>query len=126
MPFARVTTHPALNTSVSAALAEEVTAHLAKLMGKKAALTSVLVEPAAGKWFIGGHEVPRSSHFEVAVTAGTNTAQQIEQFISAAHASLVRHCGTLPEASYVVVRELPATSWGYNGMSQAARRNKLA
>jgi 4-oxalocrotonate tautomerase len=40
-------------------------------------------------------------------------------------AELQRQLGAgrpLAEASYVTVRELPATDWGYGGLTQAARR----
>lgn len=30
----------------------------------------------------------------------------------------------LAEASYVTVRELPVTDWGYGGLTQAARRTQ--
>jgi 4-oxalocrotonate tautomerase len=30
--------------------------------------------------------------------------------------------GPLAEASYIIVRELPAEDWGYGGHTQAARR----
>lgn len=122
MPFARVTTHPTLAPTAAAALAADITETLAGLMGKKAAVTSVLVGSSAGPWFIGTVEQVRAAHLEVAITEGTNTEQQIEQFVMASHAALARHCGTLPEATYVIVRQIEATSWGYDGRTQASRK----
>ncbi|WP_422845065.1 tautomerase family protein [Acidovorax sp. M2(2025)] len=34
--------------------------------------------------------------------------------------------GPLAEASYVIVRELPAGDWGYGGRTQQARKAALA
>lgn len=122
MPFARVTTYPTLPPHTAAQLAAAITQDLATVLGKKAAVTSVLVEGATGAWFIDSVATERAAHLEVAITKGTNTELQIEQFVGAAHAAMARHCGTLPEATYVVVRELNAGNWGYDGRTQAARK----
>jgi 4-oxalocrotonate tautomerase len=64
---------------------------------------------------------------EISITAGTNTVDQKEAFIAAAYAELEAQLGhgqPLEEASYVIVRELPASDWGYGGKTQVARRQK--
>jgi 4-oxalocrotonate tautomerase len=64
---------------------------------------------------------------EISITAGTNTVAEKESFIAAAFAELERQLGfgqPLEEASYVIVREVPATDWGYAGKTQASRRQK--
>lgn len=84
----------------------------------------------AGHWYVGGDEVRRpTALLEISITAGTNTAEEKAAFVSAAFAELQRQLGEdglLEEASYVVVRELPATDWGYGGRTQQARKRTLA
>lgn len=122
MPFIRVTVTPAPSPETSRRLAEGVTGLMADILGKQAHLTSVLVEGASGLWSIGADAVHAAAHIEALVTAGTNDAPEKAAFLEHANALLRRELGTLPEATYVVVRDVPAGDWGYDGHSQAARR----
>lgn len=108
-------------------LAQALTTLTAHLLGKRREVTAVLVESlSAARWHVGGDEVRRpTALLEISITAGTNTAEEKAAFISAAFAELQRQLaegGALEEASYVVVRELPATDWGYGGQTQKARQ----
>ena len=125
MPFVRLAiTGPETGPAIIAELQREITALMAEVLGKRADLTAVLVEPApAGGWSVGGVAVMPAAHVEARVTQGTNTAQEKAQFVAAAHDLLVRTLpGPLPLATYVVVQEVPADAWGYGGLTQAARR----
>ncbi|OOG46611.1 hypothetical protein [Polaromonas sp. A23] len=90
-------------------------------------LTAVLIEdlPAA-RWYVSAREAERPTvMLEISITAGTNTADEKAAFIQAAFGELQRQLGSggrLEEASYVVVRELPASDWGYGGRTQLARK----
>ncbi|UUZ69802.1 tautomerase family protein [Polaromonas sp. P2-4] len=78
----------------------------------------------------GGSDVQGPTAFlEISITAGTNTPQEKAAFIAAAFEELQRQLGAgqpLEPASYVIVREVPATDWGYGGQTQAARRQARA
>ena len=80
----------------------------------------------AARWHVGGRDVLRPTAFlEISITAGTNTEAEKAAFIAAAFAELERQLGDgkpLENASYVIVRELPASDWGYGGQTQAQRR----
>jgi 4-oxalocrotonate tautomerase len=106
------------------ALARGLTALSTRILGKREEVTALLVEEVvASRWFIAGEPPQRpTAHLEISITAGTNTAEEKEAFIAAAWRELQQELGPLEEASYVVVRELPATDWGYGGRTQAARR----
>lgn len=122
MPFLRLTLAPEPALSVAAELAERLTTLMAERLGKRAELTSVLVETARGLWAIGGAAQAKAAHLEVTITAGTNSDAEKAAFIAAAAALLDKHLPDLHEATYVTVREAPATHWGYNGRTQRARR----
>jgi 4-oxalocrotonate tautomerase len=112
-------------------LAETLTRLADELLGKRRDVTAVLVEdwPAA-RWFVGGAPIQRpTALLEIDITQDTNTLEEKAAFIEAARVYLQRELGhgdRLEQASYVIVRELPATDWGYAGRTQRARRGALA
>jgi 4-oxalocrotonate tautomerase len=110
-----------------AALAAALTALTAATRGKRVEVTAVVIdEVPAARWFIGAQTAQRpTALLEIDITAGTNSAAQKAEFIAAAFAELQRQLaagGALAEASYVIVRELPAGDWGYGGHTQQARQ----
>ncbi|WP_028999732.1 tautomerase family protein [Azohydromonas australica] len=107
-------------------LQRRMTALMADLLGKQAGLTVVTVErqPAA-RWSVGGVALADGTalaHVEAFITAGTNSAAHKSAFIRAAHDALATVLGPLASPTYVLVQELPASDWGYDGATQAARR----
>jgi 4-oxalocrotonate tautomerase len=129
MPTLQLKIAPAQPPQRHALLATALTQLTARILGKRAEVTAVLVEdlPPA-RWFIGAQEVEQpTALLEIGITAGTNTAAEKAAFIAAAHAELQRQLapdGRLAQASYIVVRELPATDWGYDGRTQHARQQE--
>lgn len=110
-----------------ALLARRLTTLTAEVLGKRAVVTAVLVDVvSAESWFIGGETSEQSglatARLAIDITQGTNTAAQKAAFVEAVWQLLNELLGPLAEASYVIVRELPAGDWGYGGQTQAARR----
>ncbi len=103
---------------------DEATRLMATVMRKKRELTAVLVEQApADAWTVAAEPVRVAGHLDVKVTEGTNTVEEKSRFIAAAAKLLKDALGSdLPVATYVVVHELAADSWGYDGLSQEYRR----
>lgn len=94
---------------------------------KQRELTAAVVHcMAPHHWHVGGRAVSadgRATFFvEVNVTAGTNTPEDKAGFIAAAFAAAEAILGRIDAASYVIVREVAADAWGYQGLTQAARR----
>jgi 4-oxalocrotonate tautomerase len=124
MPFVRVTlAGPPPGAAVLAALRAGVTTLMAEVLGKRADLTAVLVEGTApGAWSIGAAPMGIAAHLDATVTAGSNSPAQKAAFVAAAHRLMAETLGEgLPLATYVVVDEVPAESWGYGGLTQARR-----
>lgn len=100
-------------------------------LGKRREVTAVVIDdlPAA-RWHIGGAPAEQpTALLEISITQGTNTPEEKAAFIEAAYAELQRQLaggGTLAIASYVVVRELPASDWGYGGRTQQDRQRVRA
>lgn len=102
------------------------TEHMTHIMGKKGELTSVRIESAEAQyWGIGGvlasDRQNRAAHMDIKVTKGTNSDAEKAAMVEASHTLLVDVLGVLPEATYVVIHDLPAGNWGYAGKTQAAR-----
>jgi 4-oxalocrotonate tautomerase len=134
MPTLHLKVAPLQNPERYESLAAALTRITADTLGKRAAVTAVTIDdlPAA-RWYVGGQAVQRpAAILEITVTSGTNTPAQKAAFVQAAFAELRRQLaagGELEEASYVTVREVPATDWGYGGVTQhdrAQTRMRLA
>ena len=131
MPTLQLKISPLQNPSRYAKLAAALTHLTAVHLGKRAEVTAVMIDDVpAARWHVGGRDVRGPTAFlEVSVTAGTNTAAEKAAFIDAAFVELQRQLApgqALEPASYVIVRELAATDWGYGGQTQAARRQSAA
>lgn len=130
MPTLNLKVAPLLNPPQYSALACALTRLTVLHLGKREAVTAVMIDdlPVA-RWYIAGRSVERATALlEISITSGTNTVEQKEAFIAAAFAELQAQLGNgrpLEEASYVIVREVAGTDWGYSGVSQVARRKQL-
>lgn len=127
MPTLNLRIAPLQNPERYAALARALTRITSEQLGKRADVTAVMIDdmPAA-RWYVGGRDVQHpTAMLEISITQGTNTAAEKKAFIEAAFAELQRQLaagGALEEASYVIVRELPASDWGYDGVTQLERK----
>jgi len=128
MPFVRITiSGPALAPEQVSRFQTEMTELMATTLGKRADLTSVLVEqPATADWAIGGTAVKVAVHVEATITAGTNSPEQKARFIEKAMGLLTSVLGSeLNPATYIVVNEVPANAWGYDGRTQESRQQAV-
>lgn len=127
MPTLQLKVSPLQNPLRYRTLACALTDLTVQLLGKREEVTAVMIEdlPAA-RWYVGGQDVRGpTACLEISITQGTNTAQEKAAFIAAAFAELQTQLGAgqpLEPASYVIVREVPSTDWGYGGLTQAARK----
>jgi 4-oxalocrotonate tautomerase len=128
MPTLSLRIAPLHNPAQYAALAKELTALTAHVLHKRPEVTAVMIDdmPAA-RFCIGGQASEQAvACLEIDITQGTNSAQEKQQFVHEAHTLLRRLLGDLHEASYVIVRELPAGDWGYGGLTQGQRRGHMS
>ena len=124
MPTLNLRIAPLHNPAHYAALASQLSALTARVLHKRPEVTAVMIEdlPAA-RFCIGGQASKQAAAcLEIDITQGTNSAQEKQQFVREAYELLSKLLGDLHEASYVIVRELPAGDWGYGGLTQAQRQ----
>jgi 4-oxalocrotonate tautomerase len=126
MPFVSLKiAGPELTAAQKRALQTGFTGLMAGPMRKVHDLTAVAIERIEGSdWAIGASPSAsaHAAYAEVKVTQGTNSPEEMQRFIADGHALLTATLGTLPEATYIVVHEIPAQAWGYAGRTQDARR----
>ncbi|WP_067721181.1 tautomerase family protein [Nocardia yamanashiensis] len=126
MPFARLTiANPDVSPAVRADLASGITALLEKDLLKEPEVTVVHVNLVpADTWFAPVTKPGQATgvHLEVSITAGTDTSTEKAAFIEHAYTLLSDRLGPLPAAAYVALYELDGESYGYNGVTQLARR----
>lgn len=127
MPTLLLKVTPLQNPERYQALAAALTTLTADILHKRPEVTAVVIDdlPRA-RWCVGGRTVEGATALlEIGITAGTNTAEEKARFIGAVYEELQRQLapdGGFELASYVTVRELPATDWGYGGQTQRARQ----
>lgn len=127
MPFINISISGVpLTKSQKQNLFNETTRLMEEVMNKNPDLTSVRIDQFKTEdWAIAKELVQTQGktavHMDIKVTKGTNTDREKAEMIKSAMNMLKAVVGTTPEASYIIIHELDATTWGYNGMTQATR-----
>ena len=125
---------PYLNVKVSAKESEELEQTIisilmnntSEILGKKKDLTSISIEYIkTNEWFIAGKKVAEHQkntfYLNVKVTKGTNTKKQKALYIKETFSQMQQLLGDLLPASYIVIDEVEADSWGFEGKTQENR-----
>jgi len=127
MPFIRISVagNPPAHAQV-AELQRKTTQFMADILHKRPDVTVVVVESiAVGNWSIGGKHLSEDralAQMEAFITAGTNSEEEKSDFISAAYQMLCEVLNVVLSPLYVVVVEVDAINWGYDGKTQALRK----
>lgn len=125
MPFVHIkVAGTAIGAEEIQQLQRQATGFMVDIMRKRPEVTAVVVDVAeAGRWSVGGEPVSVAANLDVKVTRGTNTHEEKAQFVAAVADMFRRILGPdLPIATYVVVDEVEADAWGYDGVTQEERR----
>ena len=107
-------------------VADVLTSLTATVLHKKPELTSVAVEYIDGsRWFVASGPISAQAvttfYLEIHVTEGTNTKNEKAQYVKEAFASMQSILGKLHPASYIIIKDVRADSWGYEGATQEYR-----
>ncbi len=111
-------------------LAEHVAADLlaitASILGKREEVTSISVDfVPASTWFVGGSRMadkdPSTFYLNIKITEGTNTKDQKAAYVAKAFAAMQALIGPLAPASYIVIDDVRADAWGFEGKTQEQR-----
>lgn len=130
MPMITLQLSRPLDAETRLAVTRAVTDLTAEVLGKKRELTALAMGHVE-HWSVGAEAVGgalTAFHLDVRITAGTNTKPEKANYVSAVWQALDELIGPLHPASYIVVSDLAAYSWGYAGETQEVRhvRARLA
>ena len=125
---------PYLNVRVamkeSPAIAEKIVSilmtHTTYLLGKKPEVTSIAVDfVSPDVWFVGGSQVSVQNavtfYLDIKVTDGTNTKAEKAKYVKEVFSDFDTILGPVTPASYIVIDDVRADSWGFQGKTQEYR-----
>jgi len=127
MPYINIRLGTTLENSQKTKLFEKTTELMNTVMHKKREVTVVHIQESAPQQWASNalmlsNEHPTGAYVDIKVTQGTNTHAEKSEMIKQTIIMLQEVIGAIQEACYVVIDEIPAESWGYNGYTQAARK----
>lgn len=125
---------PYLNLKVSipesSESAEKIVAalmkHTSEVLGKKPDVTSIVIDfIASDKWFVGGVRISEQKavtfYLDIKATDGTNTKAEKAKYVRNVFADFDSMFGPITPASYIVIHDVRADSWGFQGRTQEYR-----
>ncbi len=100
--------------------------HTSEVLGKKPDVTSIDIDfIAPDKWFVGGVRVSDQNaatfYLDIKVTDGTNTKLEKANYVKNVFADFDDLFGPITPASYIVIHDVRADSWGFQGRTQEYR-----
>ena len=116
-----------LSTQQRDALFSRMTEMMADSMKKRREVTVVSIELTdQAHWAVAGRTLTLSdrpaAYVDIKITGGTNSSEEKSAMIAGTTAVLQEIVREIQTATYVVIHEIAADSWGYDGMTQASRR----
>lgn len=129
MPYINIRLGCELNTEKRKQLYQKTTQLMNKVMGKNPEVTVVhIMESKHQQWAVNAVELsstkPVGAYVDIKVTEGTNTPEEKAIMIKETVEMLKNTAGIIQEACYVVIHDIPANSWGYDGKTQEERASK--
>ena len=126
MPYLHLNVSSPLDSKKRAEVASLLTSLTADVLGKKRELTAVAISTTAAQdWYIGAKPLTESEqvsfYLDIKVTEGTNTKNEKAEYVHQVFQGMSAILGELASASYVVIHEVHADSWGYAGQTQEFR-----
>ena len=125
---------PYLNVRIagqeSAEVTEKIVSTLMKstteLLGKKPEVTSIAIDFVSPQlWFVGGERLSAQNattfFLDIKITEGTNTKNEKMEYIKHVFDSFEAILGSITPASYIVLDDVRADSWGFQGKTQECR-----
>jgi 4-oxalocrotonate tautomerase len=125
MPYLNVRIAMKESSSVAEEIVSILMKHTAELLGKKPEVTSIAVDFVSPElWFVGGSPVATNAvtfYLDIKVTDGTNTKAEKAEYIRKVFSDFEATLGPIIPASYIVIHDVRADSWGFQGKAQEYR-----
>ncbi len=106
----------------SARLGAEASRLMVEVMGKRLEVSVVEVVTTDSAWFVAGTPCTGAAAYaDIKITQGTNSPAQKARLLAEFQRLLGEELGPLAAPAYVVIHEIAASDWGYDGQTQACR-----
>lgn len=125
---------PILNVKVSRSASAELTQRIAGKLGELTArilkkppeVTAIAIDYVPPEhWVVAGRTLAdhgkSSFYFDIKITEGTNTKDEMAQYVAESFAAFRDILGDVHEESYVYVEEVHGFAYGYGGRTQEFR-----
>jgi 4-oxalocrotonate tautomerase len=126
MPYINIRLGKTLDNGQRKQLFKITTSLMNTVMKKNPEVTVVQVQESdPQQWSVNANQLtalePTGAYVEIKVTDQSNTREEKAKMISETAKMLQDVAGIVQKACYVVIDDISADSWGYNGKTQAAR-----
>lgn len=126
MPYLNVRIAMEKSSSIADKITSSLLTHTTEILGKKPEVTSIEVDFVnPDLWFIGGSRVSEQNtitfYLNIKVTDGTNTKAEKARYIKEVFSDFESILGAIAPASYILVDDIRADSWGFQGKTQEYR-----
>ena len=126
MPILNVMLSGTPDPETARKVASELVELTATILAKQRDVTAVVIDYVPeDQWFVGGSSLKeqnkKSFYFDIKITEGTNTKDEMACYIREAFRAFERILGDLHAESYIHVAEVRGFSYGYAGVTQEHR-----
>ena len=126
MPYLNVRVSSKESPQIAEKIVGVLMLHTSKVLGKKPDVTSIDIEfVSPEKWFVGGSRVSDQNavtfYLDIKITEGTNTKAEKAEYVKEVFKDIESIVGPILPSSYIVIHDVRADSWGFQGSTQEFR-----
>jgi 4-oxalocrotonate tautomerase len=126
MPYLNVRISMKESADVTEKIVAALMKHTTELLGKRPEVIAVAVDFVSPElWFVGGSRIHDQHavtfYLDIKVTEGTNTKAEKAEYINEVFSDFEVILGPIAPASYIVIHDIRADAWGFQGKTQAFR-----
>lgn len=126
MPYLNVRIAREESSDVAKKLVSALMKRTHEVLGKKPEVTSIAIDFVPPElWFVGGTRVSAQKavtfYLDIKVTDGTNTKNEKAEYVKEVFSDFEAILGAITPASYIVIHDVRADSWGFQGKTQEYR-----
>ena len=126
MPYLNVRISMNESSEVAEKIVDVLMSHTNTILGKKPEVTSIDIEfISPDNWFVGGDRVSKKEsvtfYLDIKITEGTNTKSEKAKYVQEVFKDFESIVGPITPASYIVIHDVRADSWGFQGRTQESR-----
>ena len=126
MPYLNVRIAQKESADVADKAVSSLMKHTSQILGKKPEVTSIAIDfVSPDLWFVAGERVSARNavtfYLDIKVTDGTNTKTEKAEYVKNVFADFETILGEITPASYIVIHDVRADAWGFQGKTQEYR-----